>query len=42
MRFTFFITREIAAYLDKVTVRKKVPKAVYLRKLVEEDMKKNS
>ncbi|KKS97500.1 MAG: nucleoside 2-deoxyribosyltransferase [Candidatus Gottesmanbacteria bacterium GW2011_GWA2_43_14] len=41
MRFTFYITREIAAYLDKITRNKKLPKAVYLRKLVEEDMKKN-
>lgn len=38
-RFTFFITSKIAAYLDKVSRNKKIPKSVYLRQLIEEDMK---
>lgn len=37
-RFTFFITNEIAAYLDKVARKEKLPKSVYLRKLIEKDM----
>jgi 2'-deoxynucleoside 5'-phosphate N-hydrolase len=39
-RFTFYVTSEIAAYLEKVSRDEKLPKAVYLRKLIEEDMKK--
>lgn len=38
-RFTFFITSEIASYLDKVARKEKVPKSVYLRKLIEREMK---
>ncbi|MBI5449674.1 nucleoside 2-deoxyribosyltransferase [Candidatus Gottesmanbacteria bacterium] len=38
-RFTFFITPKIAAYLDKVAQMKKLPKSVYLRHLIEKDMK---
>ena len=38
-RFTFFITSEIASYLDKVSKKEKVPKSVYLRKLIEREMK---
>jgi hypothetical protein len=35
-RFTFFITPEIARYLDKVSIHEKMPKSVYLRKLIED------
>lgn len=38
-RFTFFITSEIGAYLDKVSKKTKVPKSVYLRTLITKDMK---
>lgn len=38
-RFTFFITSEIAAYLDKISIKEKLPKSVYLRKLIENEMK---
>jgi len=38
-RFTFFITPEIASYLEKVSKREKIPKSVYLRKLIEREMK---
>ena len=37
-RFTFFITPAIAAFLEKVSRKQKLPKSVYLRKLIEADM----
>lgn len=40
MRFTFFITPDIALYLDEVSKKEKLPKSVYLRQLIEEDMRK--
>jgi len=40
-RFTFFITPQIAAYLDKVSVREKTPKSVYLRKMIESHIKEH-
>ena len=42
MRFTFFITSKIAVYLDKTSRDQKLPKSVYLRNLIEEDMKRRS
>ncbi|RJR16210.1 ribbon-helix-helix domain-containing protein [Candidatus Microgenomates bacterium] len=36
-RFTFFITSEIAAYLDRLSKKEKIPKSVYLRRLIKED-----
>lgn len=39
MRFTFFITPQIASYLETVAKREKLPKAVYLRKLIEWHMR---
>ena len=39
MRFTFFITADIASYLDEVAKKEKLPKSVYLRKLIEKDMR---
>lgn len=41
VRFNFFISPKIGAYLDWIAKRKKVPRAVYLRRLIEQDMKKN-
>lgn len=38
LRFTFFITPKIASYLDTVAKKEKLPKSVYLRKLIEKDM----
>ena len=38
LRFTFFITPRIATYLDQIAKQEKLPKSVYLRKLIEEDM----
>lgn len=40
LRFTFFITPEIVHYLDEVSRDQKVPKSVYLRNLIESDMRK--
>jgi nucleoside 2-deoxyribosyltransferase len=42
MRFSFFITPKIMAYLDSVAKNNKVPKAVYLRRLIEKDMESSS
>ncbi len=41
-RFTFFITPGIASYLEKTSKKEKLPKSVYLRKLIEADMKLRS
>ena len=38
-RFTFFITPQIAAYLEKVSIKEKMPKSVYLRKLIDEHIR---
>lgn len=37
-RFTFFITPQIVSYLDKVSKKSRLPKSVYLRRLIEKDM----
>lgn len=42
MRFTFFITAEIASYLEKVSRKEKLPKSVYLRKLIKEDINRRT
>jgi len=38
-RFNFFISPDIGNYLDWVSKVKKIPRAVFLRQLIEEDMK---
>jgi hypothetical protein len=40
VRFTFFITPKIVHFLDNVAKKKKIPRAVYIRRLLEEAMKK--
>ena len=40
-RFTFFITPQIAVYLQKVSRKEKMPKSVYLRKLIESHIKEH-
>jgi len=40
-RFNFFISPEIGAYLDWIAKNKRIPRAVYLRRLIEEDMRNN-
>lgn len=42
LRFTFFITPNIASYLDGIAKKNKLPKSVYLRKLIEKDMEENT
>lgn len=37
-RFTFYITSEMAGHLDKMAKKERVPKAVYLRKLLQKDI----
>jgi len=39
LRFTFFITPTIAFFLNEVARQEKLPKAVYIRKLIEKDMR---
>lgn len=41
-RFTFFITSKIASYLEKISKKEKLPKSVYLRRLIEADMDKRT
>lgn len=41
VRFNFFISPKIGLYLDWISKNKKIPRAVYLRRLIEEDMKKS-
>ena len=40
-RFNFFISSEIDTFLDWVSKKRKIPRAVFLRQLIEEDMRKN-
>jgi 2'-deoxynucleoside 5'-phosphate N-hydrolase len=39
MRFTFFITSSIASYLNRISKKQKIPKSVYIRNLILQDMK---
>lgn len=41
VRFNFFISPEIQQYLDWVAKYKRIPRAVYLRELLERDMREN-
>lgn len=41
-RFNFFISSEIDAFLDWVSKKRKIPRAVFLRQLIEEDMRNNA
>lgn len=40
-RFNFFISPKIGNYLDWIAKKRKLPRAVYLRKLIEDEMDKN-
>lgn len=40
-RFNFFISSKISVFLDWVAKKRKIPRAVFLRELIEEDMKNN-
>jgi len=41
VRFNFFISPRIGAYLDWISKYKRIPRAVFLRRLIEEHMKRN-
>jgi hypothetical protein len=41
VRFNFFITPQLLSYLDWIAGKKRIPRSVYLRNLIEKDMKKN-
>ena len=41
VRFNFFISPAIGRYLDWVSKKRRLPRAVYLRRLIEEDMRAN-
>lgn len=40
-RFNFFVSPAIVNYLDWVSKKKRIPRAVYLRRLIENEMKEN-
>lgn len=42
IRFNFFVTPAISAYLDWVAKQQKIPRSVYLRNLIERDMQQNT
>lgn len=42
IRFNFFVTPQILSYLNWLSGRKRVPRAVYLRTLIEREMKKDA
>lgn len=39
-RFTFYLTHDQVGFLEKVSLNKKIPKSVYLRRLIDLDMKR--
>jgi 2'-deoxynucleoside 5'-phosphate N-hydrolase len=41
VRFNFFVSPKIVNYLDWIAKKKKMPRAVYLRRLIEKEMEKN-
>jgi hypothetical protein len=41
VRFNFFVSPKIVQYLDWISKFRKMPRAVYLRRLIEKEMEKN-
>lgn len=41
VRFNFFVSPKIVNYLDWIAKKKRMPRAVYLRRLIDQDMDKN-
>ncbi len=41
IRFNFFISPNIASYLDWIAKDRRIPRSVYLRRLIDRDMKDN-
>jgi hypothetical protein len=42
IRFNFFVTPQILSYLNWLSGRKRIPRAVYLRSLIEREIKKDA
>jgi hypothetical protein len=42
IRFNFFVTPQILSYLSWLSGRKRIPRAVFLRTLIEREMKKDT
>lgn len=42
VRFNFFISPSIGRYLDWISKEKKIPRSVYLRALIEQEMRENT
>lgn len=42
IRFNFFISPKISNFLDWMSKEKRIPRSVYLRRLIENDMNKNT
>lgn len=40
-RFNFFVPASFMTYLDWISQKEKIPRSVYLRRLIEKDMRKN-
>ncbi|OGY18258.1 MAG: hypothetical protein A2900_04815 [Candidatus Chisholmbacteria bacterium RIFCSPLOWO2_01_FULL_50_28] len=40
-RFNFFISPDLGSFLDWISKKRKLPRAVFLRQLIEEDLRKN-
>lgn len=38
VRFNFFISPELASYMDWISRNRKIPRSVYLRRLIDDDM----
>ena len=41
IRFNFFMTAKMTAYLDWIAKERKIPRSVFLRHLLDEEMKKD-
>jgi len=41
VRFNFFITPQLLSYLDWVSGKKRIPRSVFIRSLIENDMRRN-
>ena len=41
VRFNFFITPQLLSYLDWISSKKRIPRSVFIRSLIENDMNKN-
>lgn len=41
VRFNFFLPPSLVGYLDWISQKEKLPRSVYLRRLIEKDMRKN-